>query len=110
MSSPLKFYTDEHVPTAVVKALHLRGIDVLTTKEAGMLSASDKDHLELALNLNRVIITQDKDFLVLHSQGIEHCGITYAHQQTSIGDMVRGFMLVHQILTIDDMKNHLEFL
>ena len=31
MSKKIKFYTDEHVPLAVVDGLLRRGIDVLTT-------------------------------------------------------------------------------
>jgi len=39
MSKRIKFYTDEHVPNAVVKGLRLSGIDILTTKESNMLGA-----------------------------------------------------------------------
>jgi len=54
MSKKLKFYTDEHVPSAVVKGLRLRGVDVLTTKEAKMLGATDEDHLTFAKIKGRV--------------------------------------------------------
>ena len=110
MSERLKFYTDEHVSNSVLKGLRLRGVDVMTTREAEMLGASDEEHIALAKREGRVIFTQDDDFLRLHSKGIKHSGIVYAHQRTPIGDIVRGLMLICQILESDDMESHLEFL
>ena len=48
MSGQVKFYLDEHVHSAVAAGLRRRDVDVLMTKEAGMLSASDVEHLALA--------------------------------------------------------------
>ncbi len=110
MRKKLKFYTDEHVSSSVVKGLRMRGVDVITTKEAGMLGASDEEHIVFANREGRVIFTQDEDFLKLHSKGFKHSGIIYAHQRTPIGDIVRGLMLIYQVLESDEMKNHLEFL
>lgn len=110
MHKKVSFYTDEHISNSVVKGLRLRGVDVLTTKEAGMSGATDEEHIAFAKKEERVIFTQDEDFLHLHSEGIEHCGIVYAHQRTPVGDIVRGLMLIHQVLESEEMKNHLEFL
>ena len=110
MTEKIKFYTDEHVPSAVVEGLRRRGVDVLSTQEAGLLSASDEEQLALATSQSRVIFTQDDDFLRLHAKGLGHSGIVYAPQQTSIGDMVRGLMLIFQVLDSDEMENHVEFL
>lgn len=73
-----KFYTDEHVANSVVKGLRLRGIDVLTTKEAEMLKATDEEHLAFTNKEGRVIFTQDEDFLRLHAEAFEHSGSLYA--------------------------------
>ncbi|ODS32225.1 MAG: hypothetical protein SCARUB_02665 [Candidatus Scalindua rubra] len=110
MSKKLRFYTDEHVPNSVVKGLQLRGVDVLTTKDARMLGESDEVHIAFAKKEERVIFTQDEDFLRLHAQGFEHSGIVYANQRTPIGEIVRGLMLIYQILEFKEMKNHLEYL
>lgn len=110
MSKEIRFYTDEHVPPTVVNGLRHRGVDVLTAQEAGMLSASDKEHLALSVSQGRVIFTQDDDFLRLHSKGMKHSGIVYAHQQTPISDIVRGLMLVYQVLDAVEMQNQVEFL
>ncbi len=110
MHKKLRFYTDEHVHGSVVQWLRLRDIDVLTTKESKMLGATDAEHIAFAKKEGRVIFTQDVDFLRLHAKGAEHYGIVYAHQRTAIGSVIRGLMLLHQILEYNNMQNHIEFL
>lgn len=110
MSEVIKYYTDEHVPTAVVAGLQRRGIDVLTTPVAEMLGASDEAQLAFATKEERVLFTQDDDFLRLHAAGVEHRGIVYVHQGATIGHMVRGLHFIFQVLSAEEMKNHVEFL
>jgi predicted nuclease of predicted toxin-antitoxin system len=71
----IKLYTDEHAPRAVVRGLRERGVDTLTVSEAGMLGASDEEHLAFARGEGRVLFTQDDDLLRLHASGVEHAGI-----------------------------------
>lgn len=106
----IRFYTDEHVSRAVVNGLRQRGVDVLTVPEAGTLGASDEAHLATAAAEGRVLFTQDDDFLRLHAQGLEHTGIVYTPQGTPTGDIIRGLMLVCQVLDPEDMQRHVEFL
>lgn len=80
MAEQIRLYTDEHVPKAVVKGLRERGAEVLTVAEAGMLGASDEEHLAFARREGRTVFTQDDDFLRLHAAGIEHAGIVYTRQ------------------------------
>lgn len=110
MAQKIKFFTDEHVARAVVRGLRHRGVDVLTVQEANMLGASDQEHVEYARAESRVVFSQDQDFLALHASGLEHAGIAYAPQGMSIGDIIRGLMLIHQVLDADDMKGHVEYL
>jgi len=110
MSQKIKFYTDEHVAKSVIRGLRQRGVDVLTVPEAGLLGASDKQHLKRANAEGRVVFTQDDDFLRLHADNIEHAGMVYAHQQTPIGEIIYGLMLIYQILDADEMLGHVEFL
>lgn len=110
MNGRISFYLDEHVHPAVATGLRRRGVDVLTTREANMLSAPDEAHLALALAHGRVIFTQDIDFLRLHTSGLRHAGIVYVRQQTPIGYIIRGLMLVYQILSPEEMENRVEFL
>jgi hypothetical protein len=110
MAERVRFYTDEHVAKAVVTGLRQRGVDVLTVQRADTLGASDQEHLTRAREEGRVIFTQDDDFLRLHASGVEHAGIVYAPQGTSIGEIISGLMLIYQVLDAEDMRNHVEFL
>jgi hypothetical protein len=110
VAEPITFYMDEHVPRAVTEGLRGRGVDVLRAQEAGMLEAEDERHLALALHEGRVIFTQDVDFLRLHAAGRPHAGIVYAPQGTPIGAIVRGLMLVRDVLSAEEMAGHVEFL
>jgi len=85
----IKFYTDEHIPNAVVKGLLKRGIDMLSCVEAGNRTATDKEHLTYANQTQRVLLTCDADFLRFHQKGVKHCGIVHAKQSMSIGEMIR---------------------
>lgn len=106
----IRFYTDEHVHRAVIKGLRQRGVDVLSVPDAGLLGASDEEHLRRARSEGRVVFTQDDDFLRLAAEGHPHEGIVYAPQQTPIGEIVHGLMLIYQVLQPIDMRNHIEFL
>lgn len=106
----ISFYLDEHVARAVALGLRRRGIDVLTVQEAGLAGESDRSHLALAEVQGRVIFTQDDDFLRLHTQGLSHAGIVYGHRRMPVGDVIRGLMLVSNVLTPEEMRNHVEFL
>lgn len=108
MADRIRFYLDEQVPKAVAEGLRSRGVDVLRAQEAGLLSAGDRAHLDRAATEGRVVFTQDVDFLRLHSAGASHCGIVYAPQHTPIGRMVRGLMLVYDVLSPADMVGHVE--
>ena len=110
MSGEIKFYLDEHVSLAVASGLRRRGIDVLTTQDAEMLGASDEAHLQLALEENRVLFTQDADFLRLDASSFEHAGIVYVKQQTPIGYVVRQLTLLYQVLSQEEIQNKVEFL
>ncbi|MCI5148892.1 MAG: hypothetical protein D3916_05810 [Candidatus Electrothrix sp. MAN1_4] len=90
MSGKIRFYLDEHVPKSVAHGLRTCGVDVLTVGEMGLRGATDEEHLERAKSEQRVIFTQDDDFLRLHASGNEHTGIVYARQGTSVGALDAG--------------------
>jgi hypothetical protein len=106
----IKFYTDEHVAKAVVAGLRRRGVDVFTAPEAGLHPAADEQHLALAIEQRRVVFTQDADFLRMHAAGVYHYGLVYAPQHTPVGQILRGLMLIYEVLSPEDMLNHVEFL
>ena len=108
--SNIRYYTDEHVSRAVIRGLRERGIDILSVPEADMMGAKDDEHLEFALRESRVLFTQDTDFLRLAAEGREHAGIIHAPQGTGTGQIIRGLLLIQQVLTAEDMFTNIEFL
>ncbi len=106
----IRFFMDEQVSKAVVLGLRRRGVDVLTVPEAGTLGASDADQLQRAGEEGRVIVTQDDDFLRLAAAGSRHSGIVFASQENTIGEIIRGLMMIHQVLEADEMMGHVEYL
>lgn len=108
--SRIAFYMDEHVPGVISQGLRRRGVDVLTAQDAGMRGASDAKHMALALREGRTIFTQDADFLRVHASGHSHRGIAYAPQQTPTGAILRGLMLIYEVLRPEEMIGRVEFL
>ena len=106
----IRFYLDEHIPSAVAEGLRRRGVDVLTVQKAGRTGLADSEQLSFALGEQRVTVTMDSDFLILASQGVLHSGIAYASSTASIGEMIRAIMLLNDVLVPADMTNHVEFL
>jgi hypothetical protein len=108
---PIRFHLDEHIDSAIADGLRRRGIDVTTTVEAKLRTDEDDAHLAFARTAARVIVTHDADYLRMHQRGMAHAGIAYCHQQTrSIGDIIRGLVLIWELLTPAEMVNHVEYL
>jgi len=111
MKNKIKFHLDENISQAIAQGLKRRGIDVTTTPEQNLIGTLDEEQLFFAVSQQRVIFTQDTDFLRLHYQGIEHYGIVYSQQKSkSIGYIIQNLILIWQILEVKEMINHLEYL
>jgi predicted nuclease of predicted toxin-antitoxin system len=106
----VRYYTDEQVSRAVIRGLRQRGVDVTSVPEADKLGATDEEHLAFALAEGRVIFTQDDDFLRLAAAGKVHAGIVYAPQHMPTGQIIQGLMLIHDLLTAEEMIGNVEFL
>ena len=86
------------------------GIDVTTT-DAGLLGVDDAAHLGFGATDRRVIFTKDDDFPALASQGVEHAGLVYCHQNTrSVGRIIRALELIWEIYEPAEMANRIEFI
>ncbi|WP_026098366.1 DUF5615 family PIN-like protein [Kamptonema formosum] len=107
----MRFHLDENVNSAVADGLRRRGVDVTATSEAGLIAASDEVQLEFALSQKRVIFTQDDDFLRLHQAGANHAGIAYCIKESrSTGEIIRGLILIWEVLEPEEMQGRLEYL
>lgn len=90
----LKAYADEHVMSAIVRALRQRNVDVVTVQELQGEGTDDADVLAEAIRQSRIVLTNDTDFLVLASQ---HAARTepfapiffWPQQNRRVGEIVR---------------------
>ena len=110
MAERICFYADEHVPQAIIEGVRRRGGDIITVQEVGLRGEADTIQLAYARDTGRVVLTQDADFLRLDAAGLPHRGIVYAGAHLSIGEIIRGLLLIHELLTPEDIVNHIEFL
>jgi len=110
VAGTIKFYLDEHVPAAVARGLRVRGVDVLTVVEARMRGAIDEEHLARATAENRVLFSQDEDFLRLGATVPGHAGVVFAHQQRSVGWIINGLLLIHGVMEPAEMVGRVEYL
>ena len=93
----LRAYADEHVVHAIVQALRQRGMDVITVQDRGREHTNDTELLAEAFGDQRVMLTNDKDFLAI-AAGYAVRGETFAplffwpQQRRRIGEIVRAII------------------
>jgi predicted nuclease of predicted toxin-antitoxin system len=111
MAEKIRFHLDENVINAIAQGLRRRGINLTTTPEQSLIGVSDKAQLEFAVSQGRVIFTQDTDFLRMNQTNTDHFGIVYCSQgNKSIGEIIRGLILIWELLEPNDMLGKVEFL
>lgn len=111
MAKRIRFHLDESVDPDIAAALRTHEIDVTTTLEAGLRSASDVAQMEYARATRRVIVTHDTNFLRFASNSSDHSGIAFCNPTTrSLGEMIRTLVLVYEVLSPDEIKGRVEFL
>ena len=105
----MRFHLDEHINPAVADGLRRRGIDVTTTIEAGLGGAKDSAHIVFARSQQRVIVTEDTDFLALARSSVEHAGIVCCRSDRGVGSLIEFLITMDGCLTPEEMINHIEF-
>ena len=80
-AASLRFYLDEQLDVEIARQLIRRGIDVLTVRDLRSFGESDLQQLDRAVEMGRVICTNDRHFIQLASTGKEHCGIVFGQQE-----------------------------
>ena len=111
MAERIRFHLDEHMDPDIAAALRRHGIDVTTTIDAGLRSASDDVQLAFVESQQRVIVTDDADFLRRAAVITKHPGIVVCHRQTlSIREIIRGLILIYEVLPPNEIAGHVEYL
>jgi len=110
MAGRIRFHLDEQVDIAVARALRRYGVDVITTVEAGLRTASDEEQLAYARREQRVLFTHDADFLRL-AAGSDHAGIAFCQLTgRSVGEIIRSLLLIHEVMRPEEIARRVEFL
>ena len=110
------FFDVDATRHSVVTGLRKRGVDVLTSLEAGTTEETDDAQLAFATSQGRAIYSFNVgDFCALHfqwlSQQRSHAGIIVASQQRySVGEQIRRLVRLANTLSSEQVQNRLEFL
>ena len=111
----IRLYTDVHVPEAITEGLREREVDVLTSQADNTRTCTDPQLLDRAGSLQRVLVTQDEDFLVetavRQRAGISFTGVVFAAQtRTTVGQCIADLELIAKVYEPEDLFNQVEYL
>ena len=106
-----ELYTDEDISALVAILLKSRGLDVTTVPEQLTLGKTDKEQLELAISMNRCLVTHNRvDFEKLHFQYLnenkKHSGIIIIPQKNPY-EVARRVAILVTTLTVEQINNQL---
>lgn len=111
MAEQIRFYCDTHIPRAVAAGLRRHGIDVVRAEEVGLAEANDDVHLAFAFRERRAIVTQDAGFIEQIKKSAESYGLAFCAQGSrSIGEMISALVLIYEVLSVDEMRGHVEYM
>jgi len=113
----ITLYFDEDAQDSdLIRALDLRGVDVIGAWMAGMRERSDEEHLLWATAQKGTLYSfNGRDYCRLHAEFItqsrSHAGIIVAKQQHySVGEQMRRLLKLIATKPADEMTNRIEFL
>ena len=111
----IHLYMDVQFPLAVTQQLRLRNVDVITAQEDRAARLRDPELLDRASELGRVLVTQDKDFLVEASlrqkTNRAFLGVIYVPQiGLSIGRCVADLELLALDTDVSEWGTRVEYL
>lgn len=111
----VSLYMDVHVKEAITRGLRRRGVDVLTAQEDGTATLDDALLLDRAAALNRLIFTQDDDFLVEASRrqikGEYFAGVIYVHQlHATIGQCIDDLAIIAFASELEEYEGQVRYL
>jgi len=110
---PLRLYADECVNGRIVIGLRRRGVDIVTSEDQGLISASDSDQMTRAIALGRTLVTCDHDFFTitndLMTRQAPFPGIFFIQPRATIGEAVRIIAEAAKVLDAPTMESRIEW-
>ena len=105
----LRLLADEHVDSTYITVLRSNGYDVLTVGAGYPMGTADERLLELATGEGCVLLTNDRDFVVLALER-EHTGVILFEQGAPAGTLARAIDRIDRYLPADERENALIWL
>ena len=103
-----RVYLDECMHVGLTGLLRLRGFDVTTAHDQGMISASDAEQLAYATHLGAVIVTYNvRHYRTLHLRMRPHGGIVILPDSPLDWQEVRAAMLLDWAAMLPDHRSRL---
>ncbi|HAX77752.1 MAG TPA: hypothetical protein DCY88_18420 [Cyanobacteria bacterium UBA11372] len=108
-------YMDEHVHSAITVGLRLRDVDVLTVQEDERAGTPDPILLDRAMELGRVMFSQDQDFLVeakrRQIESINFAVVIFARRtRVTIGNCIRDLEIIAKLSEPEECANRVQYL
>ncbi len=111
MNNRIRYHLDENIDPDIALALRIQGIDVTTTFEINMAGKSDQEQLAFVCQEKRILITHDTDFLKMAHKNNKHYGIIFCKKASlSMGEIIRGLILIYEVMSPDEMEGNIEYL
>jgi hypothetical protein len=106
---------DVHVRRPVTTGLRRRDVEVMTAQEDGTSQWDDDGLLDRAMEVGRVLFTQDDDLLLeaakRQRRGEAFAGVIYAHQQNiTVRRTIEDLELIAKACEPDELANRVVFL
>ena len=96
---------DEHIKSSIINGLKARAIQAYSVEENNLKGFSDTTLLQYCIKTNRILLTNDEDFLEL-SNKYNYPGIIFITTQFSpIGDIIRAVIKLNDTLSQSEFKN-----
>lgn len=111
----IALYMDENIHRGITDGLRIRDVNVLTVQEDGRIGFKDPAILDRATELQRVLFTQDDDFLIeatlRQQKKINFVGIVYAHKlRVSVGDCIRELEIIAKAASYEELESRIQYL
>ena len=106
---------DVHVRRPVTTGLRRREVEVMTAQEDGTSQWDDDELLDRAMEVGRVLFTQDDDLLQeaarRQRRGRAFAGVIYAHQQNiTVRRTIEDLELIAKVCEPEELANRVVFL
>jgi predicted nuclease of predicted toxin-antitoxin system len=113
----LRFLTDQHFPTAVIRGLLARepALEIVRVSDVGLSSAPDPQVLTWAAATGRVVVSADRQTMIGFgyarlAAGEPFTGLVIYDQEMPIGRLIDDLLIVAHAYTADEIAGQVIYL